>query len=392
MKPFFILVLVVMVVLAGAWYVFFAEPRRDCEQAGQGQAQCWLDAVEQALQKKGVGAAFDIVELIYQTQPNCHDYAHRIGEEAYRLFSQGKDLEISPKTYYCGYGFYHAFMETLLQTTGNIEQAREFCAYADKQLSQRAAGTQAACYHGIGHGAVDGGDQRDWGNIEAMIEPGIKLCEFVAETEFQRYICATGVFNAIDILSLDPKYKLDIVEKDPFWLCDRQPPRYKEACYTNMVPALMRAMQGDFPRMASRIESIQEQGNEYSLAKLEAAPLADKNYSIRFIVMSALFHEYARADLARARESILVCRSLQDPRSRLPCIEGLSGAFMKYGEPNAEYVKGMQFCASAMLLEDEKEACHKHILSRLRLWYEKDKAGQVCQNSPERFQAFCPTY
>jgi len=367
-------------------------PIGTCKNVTQGQAQCWEELLEKTLQDQGIGGALDIVASIYETQPDCHAYAHRIGEEAYRLFSQGKDIALTSKTYYCGYGFYHAFMETLLQTTADLQEARKFCSYAGRQLSSQIQGTEAACYHGIGHGTVDGGDPRDWGDIEAMIRPGIQMCEKVAETEFQHYICATGVFNAIEILSLDPKYKLGILEEDPFWLCDRQSPRYKEACYTNMVPALLRTMQRDFPRMAGRIEAIQEKEGDYSVRNLESANQKDDTYAVRFIVISALFHEYARADFDKAKEGIAVCRSLQDPRSRLACIEGLSGAFMKYGEPNMEYVKGLKFCNLDMLSQDEQTACFTHILSRLQLWYSSDKTNQICQSVPDRFQNFCPHY
>jgi len=378
---------------------FFLMPRSEeyvnqgtCETLEQGQAQCWEELIKETLQERGIGAALDVVASIYRIRPDCHPYAHMIGEEAYRLFSQGKDMELSPKTYYCGYGFYHAFMETLLHTTGNMEEGRAFCSYADKQLSKQAAGTEAACYHGIGHGSVDGGDPRDWGDIEAMIRPGIQMCKKVAETELQHYVCSTGVFNAIEILSLNPQYKLDVVEEDAFWLCDRQPPRYREACYTNMVPALLRTMQRDFPSMARRIEAIQEKEGDFSVRNLESANHKDDNYTVRFIVISALFHEYAHADFDKAKEGIAVCRSLQDPRSRLPCIEGLSGAFMKYGEPNVEYIKGLKFCSLDMLSQDEQTACFTHILSRLRLWYSSDKAKQICQSVPEGFQALCPDY
>jgi len=351
------------------------------------EKQCWENIIEETLQKRGVGAAFDVIESIYTAQPDCHDYVHLIGEEAYRLFSAGEDMELTPKTYYCGYGFYHGFMETLLHTTGAMEEARNFCSYVDQQMFQQIAGAGTACYHGIGHGVVDGGDPRDWGDIEVMIRPGIELCEVVAKTEHQLYICSTGVFNAIEILSQDPKYELAIVAEDPYWLCDRQPGQYKEACYTNMLPSFWRDGQKDFSQIALRIEAIEEKEGDYSVrSATESVVQQSENYRIRSIVISALFHEYARADLARAKEGVAVCRSLKDARSRLSCIEGLSGAFMKYGEPNTEYIKGLQFCNAGIFSEDEEAVCFEHILSRLRIWYSEEKTKQICGSVEEKYQ------
>lgn len=354
------------------------------------EKQCWEKIIQETLEKRGVAAAFDVVESIYAVHPDCHDYAHLIGEEAWRLFEAGENMELTSKTYYCGYGFYHGFMETLLHTTGDMQEARRFCSYVDQQLSQQITGAGTACFHGIGHGAVDGQDPRHWGDIEAMIEPGIELCEMAARTDFQLYLCSTGVFNAIEILSQDPKYKLTIAKEDPYWLCDRQPGKYKEACYTNMLPALWRALEWDVPAIVSRIEAIEEKETDYSVRSgreqvVQQAP----NYRVRTVVLSALFHEYARADLQGAKEGIEVCRSFKDPRSGLACIDGLSGAFMKYGEPNVEYIKGLQFCSLDMLAADEKAVCFEHILSRLRLWYSKDKANQICQSAPKEYQTFC---
>jgi len=365
--------------------------QEECENKGQGQVQCWEDLLSETLEKQGISAAFDVIDHMYEAQSDCHGYVHIIGEEAYKLFSENKDMELTSKTYYCGYGFYHGFMETLLHTSGNIQKAREFCAYVDKQLTEQVKGAEAACYHGIGHGAVDGGDPRYWGDIEGMIKPSIEMCELVAETEFQLYICATGVFNAIDILSLDPKYKLDSIEEDPYWLCDRQSAHYKEACYTNMIPPLLRTMQRDFSKIAQRIETIEEHEEDYSLTSMMEG-IGENNYSMRYIVMSALFHEYARANLTKAKEGIMLCHTLKDPRSRIPCIEGLSGAFMKYGEPKIEYIKGLEFCNLPELAKDEQIACFQHIITRLRLWYSSDVASQICKTVKEEFQNFCPDY
>ena len=370
----------VLVILAVVWYVFFAPVSTGCEKAGQGQAQCWQDAVQEALQKKGVADAFDVIAAMYETQPNCHDYVHLIGQEAYRLFAAGKDMELSPKTSYCGYGFYHGFMEALLGESGNIEKARQFCAYAQKQTSRQIRGAEDACFHGIGHGAVDGGDPRAWGDAEALIKPAMDMCELLGDVESHRYLCATGVFNSIEVLARDPQYKLDIIRENPFWLCDRQPERYREACYTNMIPALLPIYGYDLPKIARYIE--------------ENIAENDDSYDIRSIVIMGLFHEHMNINALSADKGptgVAACRALKE-RSHLPCIEGLAGGLMKYGKPGEEYREGLNFCTLELLTGEEQEACFKHILLRLTFWNSPEKSRQLCASVEEKFRKYCSHY
>lgn len=352
----------------------------NCKNLKEKQEQCWQDLVELTLQEEGVGAAFGVVESLYETSPNCHGYVHLIGEEAYQLFSKGKEMVLTPKTYYCGYGFYHGFMESLLQESSDIAQARTFCTYADNQLSLQIGGTEDACYHGIGHGAVDGGDPRYWGDIEAMIQPAMDICELLGDVESHRYLCLTGVFNAIEILSEDPQYKLNIVKENPFWLCDRQPEHYREACYTNMIPALLRIYGYDLARIAQYIE--------YNITE------KDNAYDIRSIVIMSLSHEHLNINAQRPDKGltgVALCRGLKE-RSHLPCIEGLAGGFMKYGKPGKEDVEGLAFCKSKMLFEEEREACFRHILLRLTFWNSPARARQICSTVDQKFQNYCSHY
>ena len=78
-----------------------------------------------------------------------------------------------------------------------------------------------------------------------MIKPSMDLCIAVTqETESTLgsplYRCITGVYNALEILSVNPKYSLVQISEDPFSFCDGEAESYREACYTNMLPALMR--------------------------------------------------------------------------------------------------------------------------------------------------------
>ena len=361
-----------------------AVPALNCGQDGQNP-QCWQNAINDALNKQGLDAAFEVMANLYNTQPafaaECHGYSHQLGQAAYQLFAQHKDFELTPKTAYCGYGFYHGFMETLLHTSGNIQEAKDFCAYVGKKLQAYTSDAEGACYHGIGHGTVDGGDPTAWGSPQKMLEPGMAMCKTVAGDDTSQfgkmYRCVSGAFNALEILSQDPKYQLTQIQNDPFYLCPSQPVSFQEACYTNMLPALLRFTGSDLLKAAKAVEAIKEVSGDFT---------------IRSQVMLSLFHEFIRIHLAAPNydvaQGVAMCRSL-NKEMRLPCIQGLSGGHMKYGQPQQEYIKGLAFCGSSILHSDEAQTCYQYILPRLRIWYSLEKSNQICQSVPAAEQKYC---
>ena len=344
----------------------------------------WENQIAVALKDKGLDQAFEILANLYATQPafaaECHGYSHELGNAVYGMFADQEDFKLTPKTSYCGNGFYHGFMEALLQDTGDIRTAQEFCRTAGEKLMSETVDAEGACYHGIGHGAVDGGDPRAWGDAQAMIEPAMKLCEQVAGQDHSKYgkmyRCTTGAYNAIEILSADDKYKLTSLRSDPFAFCQTQSYDLQDGCYNNMVPALMRLTKADFLKSGQTIEKIPE-----------------KDYVIRSSVMSGLFHEFIRLNLAAPNYNIAagvkLCHQLSQSL-QISCIDGLSGGHMKYGEPGQEYLKGLAFCGSDILNDAEQGTCYRHILPRLRVWYSADKSQEICARTPQQYQEYCP--
>ncbi|MEX2008010.1 MAG: hypothetical protein WD850_00725 [Candidatus Spechtbacterales bacterium] len=356
-----------------------------CDDAANKVA-CWGERVEYALAGNNVEAAFNVVAELYEKEPQlaggCHGYAHLIGEKAYDLFSQGYDFELTPKTAYCGYGFFHGFMETLLHTTGDLAEARAFCAYVNEKLRYVSSGAASACNHGIGHGAVDGSDPRAWGDPYAMMKPGMDLCRALAKEDKPSYgsplyLCITGVYNALEILSMDDRYRLEALREDPFAFCEREQVAYQEGCYTNMLPALLRLTNNDVMQSARLVEAIPEEGD---------------SYEIRSLVILSLTHEYIRLHMNDANyteEGIALCRQLAD-RSHLPCIRGLSGGHMKYGKPGEEYVKMIAFCTTPTMRPDERDACFEYVFPLLRLWYPQGKVEEICTRVELPYRSYCP--
>lgn len=366
--------------------VLFNKRARECSSLERVlQLQCLEESLRDILEKQGVDAAFEfLAQDIYPIEPDCHGYVHLIGEEAYKFFSQGKDIKLSPKTSYCGYGFFHGFMEILIHDSGDLKIARDFCTSVDRQL-KGSSGT--ACYHGIGHGSVDGSDPRAWGDANAMLQPAAKICDLTGETEFQRYLCATGMYNSIEILSRDPKYKLSAVQEDPFSLCKEYatPGLFQEACYTNMVPAVLSLTQNDFFKTAEYIEEHMQNEELYTI----------EGYKVREMVIASLSHELIRFRGLNGtidvyiEEGITLCRSLPE-HSRLACFEGLGGGHLKYGKPETEYIKAIDFCRHPLLREDERTSCFKHILTRLLNLYSPTKARAICETVDELYRKqFC---
>ena len=337
--------------------------------------QCWESLILNTLKVDGIEAAFQVLINLSETEPlftkDCHGYAHLIGEEAYNLYVANENFELTPATALCGYGFYHGFMETMLLTTGDIQEARDFCEMADQKLAGQASAAATACYHGTGHGAVDGSDPTAWGDVEAMMEPGFTLCTALAQTDLQLYLCNTGVFNATEVISHDPKYKIEYIHEDPFAVCNAQSLDRREACYSNMIPLLITKFSND-------VDAMLEYTNERMIDNEK--PAID-GHTINELVTIGIMFEFMRlygTDPDYAQNGIELCRR-QNEDDHLACVEGLSGGHIKYGPPGKGYIKNIEFCKLELLTEEERDSCYKYLLSRLSSNYSLEKTQEICQ-------------
>ncbi|MEK9194986.1 MAG: hypothetical protein AAB975_01305 [Patescibacteria group bacterium] len=348
----------------------FDQACRDVIDAGKN-LQCWQEAIQRQLLANNLDAAFSALDAFTKQNSSqlgdCHGLAHEIGEQAFRLFNNKKDFALSPKTSYCGYGFYHGFMETLVHTTNDMVQARAFCDYADVKLKYFIADAGGACIHGIGHGSVDDvPDPSVWGNMQAIVEPALALCERISVDESQLFRCASGAFNALEILSDSGKYKLTANRDDPFLICRSQPEKYKRACYTQFLIAAMFVSNNDFSRTAQFIDTIKE--DAYAQETL-----------------AGLSVERVRFQKIDYNTTVQWCRSLAS-RFRISCITGFAEGFLKYGPPESEYIKAIEFCALPLLSEKEQKPCFDRVLSILRNFYTVIKSREICLSVEKQYQ------
>lgn len=340
-------------------------------QLERAKLQCQEASIKNILSTEGVSGAFDLLGELFQADPtfanNCHDFSHRVGDEAYTVFAKNKEVAFSEKASYCGYGFYHGFMERLLSTGGTIEEARDFCDNAQQKLAAQTSDAGGACYHGIGHGIVeDTPDPSVWGRPQEIIKPGLELCKSMSLTADRLFRCDTGVFNALEVLMTQKKYDLSYTENDPFKICKEQKSEHQKACYTQFIVAVMNVTKNDFSRSAEYISSIPE--DTYAIPALYSLVLELPRYT-----------EYTHKKIAS------FCRELPE-RFQQTCIPSVAEGYFKYGPPQKEYEKAVAFCDASVFSDNEKKLCYSHILSRLRLWYTASKATSICNSVASRFQ------
>ncbi len=345
--------------------------------SAKNKALCYTDVIDQMLKQKGLSATFDFIAATYEADPSfakfCHANTHDLGKAAYIDFHATGEVDLSPKASYCGYGFYHGFMEEMLFQTHNLTEAREFCTYASTVVPIPEGYAEGACYHGIGHGVTDGYDTTLWGDAKALTAPGLKLCREVALTTDWRYRCASGVFNSIALLHRDPTYKLSVAG-DPYKLCRTS--TYDEieqsACYSQM-DTLVAFVAKSFAEAIGYASGVKEEYRDS--ATLNAAS----------IVVQRLRREPTGTV---PKEAVAVCGPLPESQ-RVACVRGLVDGVIEHGSPQNQYKEVLALCdADIGVLA---EPCYERLVQNISTFYSGALLESACGSLPEAYRSRCIT-
>lgn len=342
---------------------------------GHCEGLCFDNLIRDTVRTKGIDAAYKLFEDDYAKgvlPRGCHWTAHRIGEAAYDLYREGKDFPISIATTYCGYGFYHGFMEKLLRDNPDPTYALKFCDKVNEKLG--SMGLQN-CYHGIGHGYTeDPPDPATVGNFEAMIQPGIQMCNFLFRKNFRNLnLCLTGVFTVPTGFAADNEYGLSIDPKNPFAVCKTQPYRYQKACYGEFAAKLDFILNWDIRKLPPYVNSLTDDKLKRLVTWVVPSVMMAKN------ILDPDQSQY-----------ITECRDSFTGRLRLICWGGSILGFFEHGEPNKQYEKIVAFCKSdAWQTADERTFCWQEGIRQMRQNYNKDMMTGLCTTFPEQYRHFC---
>lgn len=337
---------------------------------------CYLESIEDILKKEGLSAAFDMLAVAYEADPifakECHGNTHELGKAGYELFHINGTIELSDKASYCGFGFYHGFIEALIAETNDLSGARAFCRWAGENAQGSKSYAEGACYHGIGHGVVDGSDPHLWGDPATIISEGLALCRSVAKEESWLHRCYTGAFNSVALMYRDPKYKLD-VGGDPYALC-------RTKGYDSMVA---RACVGQMDTLVAFItESDFTKGIAYA-RKVESEYRFD---AIRQVA-SIIFLRYRDKGEDEIAQTISVgCGSIPE-QERVACIDGIIDGTIEHGTPGEQHLQALSICRIIASTGIPNESCFERIALNLQSRFTGEEKIRLCDRVREDYPA-----
>lgn len=336
---------------------------------------CQVEKLEEVLKTDDFIAAFNLISTYYQNdllfQKQCHSFTHIIGERGYDFFSKYQKIDLGNNSSYCGFGFYHGFMEALIYKTNNLSQAREFCNYvADKtRFSVRKA--EGSCYHGIGHGVVDGSDPRSWGDPLKIVQPGLELCDKVTTSEKFRFMCAGGIFNSLAIMYRNSENGLQRNQEDPFKICFGFEGYVQSACLNQMNTFVVSLSDKDQTKAGRFVEKISVYINSEDAMDSTMSYFAASNQNP-----------------TQFEDIIRVCQNF---RTNLinSCISGYAAGLIEFAQPDKEYEAAINFCQSDLLSAYQENECFKRVFGYLKVLYPPTRLESICSSLDFKYRVYC---
>ncbi len=341
------LIILAIFVLAASYFLFndinTVDPKKsECLHASvEDKFDCLKTVLDKFVENEDVGGAIAYLYYYQRLDDNlgaedCHFLAHYVGDEAYRLYRKGYELDFGDEAQVCNHGYYHSFMtETIL--SGEGERASEFC----EALVAKQPGVSEACYHGIGHGAIFAIAENTNVSLETALTEGINMCEKILGKESGRKLidCVKGVYGGLaDTINLEEAVK-NYPDKQSFYeLCFDVQDAYKEICYEEVAVITYPVNPNSFSEVIEKAMSDSRLGEG------------------RISLVGGLAVVYASNIGEALSDEIEVCKSLP-VEYKDACLLGMVSA-LYWNEPDSSRDrKAEAFCKKEVLSEEERNMC-----------------------------------
>jgi hypothetical protein len=246
-------ILNVSVLIALSIVVFgpsFVGPRvADCWGPRANDYSCYQKRYQDLVDNSGVEAAFtDLKDEFTKEQfvkVACHQLTHVIGRAAANLYGDDLASTYSRGDDFCGSGYYHGAMETIVANIGAdniLDEADDICA--DLREHQNRSLNHRNCAHGLGHGFM--------GMLDHELFESLEACDALTEG-WERVHCSGGVFmeNIMEntMHEENPSNPSKYLKADqPFYPCAEVKTEYKHQCYARNAVYALKTQGDDFAK------------------------------------------------------------------------------------------------------------------------------------------------
>jgi hypothetical protein len=246
-------------------------------------------------------------------------------------------------------------MDALIQKTGNVKYAKNFCESLGKQYG---GPSYAACYHGIGHGITNRQKPVALESDISIIQSSLKICESVNSDSVPLGYCASGVFGGFfDLFNQNRSLYLS-QDTGILSVCELQEDRFKEQCYHSVGNLLLRTVDNNLQKSVAVIENIK-----------------DKKYAKIAMVETGANITKVQTNDNKFSTDINFCLNLNEFSD--DCLDGLLIGVIDGGEPGKEYINAIAFCKNTLLSTELRTSCKNNLIDALRSLYLPDKYEKI---------------
>lgn len=313
-------------------------------------AHCWERKFATIISTKGLATALKVFSETYSEdlifKRNCHDVMHYIGDAAYMAYQTDKEQVLSRETSYCGYGFYHGFIEAALaeKGPGALIEARNYCDNLSESLELKDWGILTACQHGVGHAVFDSIESTYWGDDDGMIQVGISRCERTFSDQEARNLCVSGIFNSYAIAVNANFYNLSYNQDDPVLICKQQKELYQKYCFAEVGIHYIKNKNYSFSEFLNFVNGLRDYK---SIGKLVSAYADEKvrgsEKQLEALDLKKICSQFnLQQDLISCIEGVVV--GLRGSIISVPQLKETKNTFCDYWKDNTE---AFEFCSEA---------------------------------------------
>ncbi len=358
----------------------------DCE--GSDKKACWVAAIENALVEEGIPAAYATLISIHDRYPEfatpCHNYAHDIGLKSFVYY--GKNAEFGPETSYCNAGFYHGFVEGLIDNNSDIKAVEDFCNRTGERLRDSFPLAEQQCRHGIGHASIEYYMNRYpelMGTPNELIKRSLETCRALDNVGDEDMRCASGIFNVYrDLVMVTSGFNAYKQGKEIYAICAAVEEEFeKEGCYREFskmhaggeeAQAFLNAVRDGVPLENPFVL------DDFMVAEDQEIHLPRATMSWAMIMGKRAVHEYSPAAVWG------VCDYVPEMAKEM-CLRGISDGAFTSSAPFEEYKTVLPMCADDYLNDDERRECYVGLQRNVHDNYGPTERVTQCAFIPDEY-------